>query len=115
MKDGLYTGEKGQRSVLETLIALSVGIPGCNGKFQVEADVWNVRLTVEKPIVSLTVKPATPCVHPVFEFRNAPRTLSRVELDARMLSANDYAWDGRTLWLNHTLRHEAALRLTFSE
>ena len=72
-------------------------------------------LSVEKPIVSLTIKPATPCVHPVFEFRNAPRTLSRVELDARMLSANDSAWDGRTLWLNHTLRHEAALRLTFSE
>jgi hypothetical protein len=72
-------------------------------------------LSVEKPIVSLTIKPATACVHPVFEFRDAPRTLSRVELDERMLSANDYAWDGRTLWLNHTLRHEAALRLTFSE
>jgi hypothetical protein len=72
-------------------------------------------LSVEKPIVSLTIKPATPCVHPVFEFRNAPRTLSRVELDARILSANDYAWDGRTLWFNHTLRQEAALRLTFSE
>ncbi len=72
-------------------------------------------LTVTKPIVSLMIKPPTPCVHPVVEFRNAPRTPSRVELDARVLSADEYAWDGRTLWLNHTLRNEAALRLTFSE
>jgi hypothetical protein len=72
-------------------------------------------LTVEKPIVSLTIKPTTPCVHPVFELQGAPKMLSRVELGSRVLAANDYAWDGRTLWLNNTLRDEAPLRLTFSD
>ena len=72
-------------------------------------------LTVEKPVVTLTIKPTTPCVHPVFELQGAPKILSRVELDSRVLAAGEYAWDGRTLWVNHTLRHEAALRLTFSE
>ncbi len=41
--------------------------------------------------------------------------LARAELGDRVLSANDYAWDGRTLWLNITLRDEATLRLTFRD
>jgi hypothetical protein len=35
--------------------------------------------TVEKSVVSLTITPSTPCIHPVFEFQDAPKTLSRVE------------------------------------
>ena len=46
-------------------------------------------LTVENPIVSLTITPSTPCVHPVFELQNAPQTLSRVELNGRELAATD--------------------------
>jgi hypothetical protein len=72
-------------------------------------------LTVEKPVVTLKVKPATPCVHPVFELQGAPKVLSRVELNGRKLTATDYAWDGHTLWLNTTLPHETTLRLTFSD
>jgi len=72
-------------------------------------------LTVEKPIVSLTITPTTACVHPVFELQGAPRTLSRVEVESRVLAANDYAWDGRTLWLNATLREETAVRLVFGD
>ncbi len=70
-------------------------------------------LTVEKPVVTLKVKPATPCVHPVLELYEAPKTLARVELNGRELTATDYAWDGHTLWLNTTLRGEATLRLAF--
>jgi hypothetical protein len=72
-------------------------------------------LAVEKPEVTLCLKSATPCVHPVFELEGAPKALSRVELDQRVLGANDYAWDGRTLWINATLRHETKLRLKFGE
>jgi hypothetical protein len=72
-------------------------------------------LAVEKPEVTLCLKPATPCVHPVFELEGAPKALSRVELDQRILGANDYAWDGRTLWINATFRHETTLRLKFGE
>lgn len=71
-------------------------------------------LTVEKPIVSITITPPTPCVHPVFELQNAPKTLSRVELNGRELAATDYAWDGRVFWLNATLRKQAQLRLQFA-
>jgi hypothetical protein len=70
-------------------------------------------LTVERSTVSITIKPATPCVHPVFELHQAPQTFKHVELNGRVLAANDYAWDGRTLWLNTTLRHETTLRLVF--
>ena len=72
-------------------------------------------LTVEKPIVSLMITPSTSCVHPVFELLNAPKTLSRVELDGRELAASDYAWDGHVLWLNTTLRSATTLRLKFAE
>ena len=72
-------------------------------------------LTVEKPIVSLTITPSTPCVHPVFELHQAPKTLTRIELNGQALAAHDYAWDGRTLWLNTTLRGETSLRLMFGE
>ena len=72
-------------------------------------------LTVENPIVSLTITPSTPCVHPVFELQNAPQTLSRVELNGRELAATDYAWDGHTLWLNAMLRNATLLRLKFGD
>ena len=71
-------------------------------------------LTVEKRVVTLTIKPTTPCVHPVFELQNAPRTLSSVELNGRELTATDYAWDGRVLWLNATLREQTQLWLEFA-
>jgi hypothetical protein len=71
-------------------------------------------LTVEKSEVTLTIKPNTPCVHPVFELNEAPKTLSRVELNGRELAAADYAWDGRVFWLNATLRKQAQLRLQFA-
>jgi hypothetical protein len=72
-------------------------------------------LTVEKPVVSLTITPTTPYVHPVFELQNSPKTLSRVELNGRELAATDYAWDGRVFWLNATLRKQAQLGLMFHD
>jgi hypothetical protein len=72
-----------------------------------------MRLVVEEPTVSIKIKPATPCVHPVFELQAAPKTLARVELAGRVLDAKDYAWDGQTLWINATLAQEAELRLAF--
>ncbi|MCU0959107.1 MAG: hypothetical protein MUF48_03300 [Pirellulaceae bacterium] len=74
-----------------------------------------IRLVVESPTVTIIVKPATACVHPVFELTAAPRTLKQLELGGRPLAAKQYAWDGHTLWLNCTLREETALRLTFGD
>ncbi len=72
-----------------------------------------MRLVVEEPTVSIKIKPATPCVNPVFELQAAPKTLARVELANRLLGANEYAWDGQTLWINTTLTQDAQLRLVF--
>ena len=74
-----------------------------------------MRLVVDEPVVTIQVKPATPCVHPVFELDGAPKTLARVELAGRLLDGKEYAWDGRTLWLNATLTRDTALRLVFSD
>lgn len=71
-------------------------------------------LTVAEPIVSLTITLTTPCVHPVFELQDAPKTLSRVKLNGSELNATDYAWDGRVFWLNATLQKQAQLRLEFA-
>jgi len=54
-------------------------------------------------------------VHPVFELRGESKTMSRIELNRRALTAKDYAWDGQTLWLNSTLRQDTTLRLTFGD
>ena len=73
-----------------------------------------IRLVVEAPTVTITVKPTTACVHPVFELDAAPAVLSRVELGGRLLDASEYAWDGRLLWFNDTLRDETRIKLTWS-
>lgn len=72
-------------------------------------------LSVEKPVVTLMINPSTPCVHPVFELQNAPKTLAVVELNGRPLAATEFAWDGHVLWLNATLRSATTLRLKFAE
>jgi hypothetical protein len=74
-----------------------------------------MRLVVEAPIVTITVKPTTACVHPVFELDHSLNTLSTVELAGRQLDSTEYAWDGHLLWLNSTLRDETSITLTFSE
>jgi hypothetical protein len=72
-------------------------------------------LTLEKPTVSLTIKPTAPCVHPVFEFQGGSRNLKRATWNGRELAATDYAWDGSVFWLNATLREASSLSLQFAD
>lgn len=74
-----------------------------------------IRLVAEAPTVTLKLRPAGVCVNPVFEIRNAPSRLSRVVLNGSSLSRDNWAWDGKTLWLNMTLNEPATLRLAFSK
>ncbi len=73
-----------------------------------------MRLVVEEPAVTIAIKPATVCVNPVFELAAAPKTPARVKLDGRPLDAGQYAWDGRTLWLDATIRRPTVLSLQFA-
>ncbi|MBN1420218.1 MAG: hypothetical protein JXP34_15670 [Planctomycetes bacterium] len=73
-----------------------------------------IRLVVEGPVVIIDLEPRAVCVNPVFELDAAPGTLARVELGGRRLDAKDYAWDGRTLWIDATLKEASQVRLVFS-
>jgi hypothetical protein len=72
-----------------------------------------MRLIAEKPSIGLTMCPSDICVNPVFEIRDAPKRLSRVVLNGSAVAPESYAWDGKTLWLNATLRMPAELRFDF--
>jgi hypothetical protein len=72
-----------------------------------------IRLIVENPTVSITVKPSVRCVNPVFELLGAPRTLSGVAVSGRPLNPKEYAWDGQTLWMNVDMDGSAVVRLEF--
>jgi hypothetical protein len=72
-----------------------------------------IRVIVEAPEVAITIKPGPPCVNPVFEFDGVPRSEARVTLAGQPLEPARYAWDGRMLWLDATIRTPAELRVTF--
>jgi len=74
-----------------------------------------MRLVVEEKHVTMTIKPAPQCVNPVFELAGAPGPLTGVQLAGRALGGNEYAWDGRTLWIGATLVQNTPLRLEFGE
>jgi hypothetical protein len=74
-----------------------------------------VRLIVEDRTVTITIKPAKVCVNPVFELSDAPKKLTRVRLAGRLLDAKEYAWDGKTLWLNATIVSAVPLQLEFAD
>ena len=70
-------------------------------------------LTVENKMVTITIIPAGHCVNPVFELKDAPKTLLAVRLGDRPLPADRYRWDGTTLWLDLNLDRAATLELNF--
>jgi hypothetical protein len=74
-----------------------------------------MRLVVEEKHVTMTIKPAPQCVNPVFELAGAPGPLTGVQLAGRSLGANEYAWDGKTLWIGATLVQHTPLRLEFGD
>ncbi len=72
-----------------------------------------IRLVVDAREVVIVIKPALPCVNPVFELDGAPKGEARVILAGRRLDPTRYAWDGRTLWLDATIAAPTELRIAF--
>jgi len=70
-----------------------------------------IKLVAEAPLITITLHPATVCVNPVFEIRNAPARLSQVILNDSPLPHHEWEWDDRTLWLNLTLREPSSILL----
>ena len=65
--------------------------------------------------VGIKITPKVPCVDPVFEIQNAPKTLECVLADGERLDRTSYAWDGRTLWMEMTVSHPVELQLDFGK
>jgi hypothetical protein len=72
-----------------------------------------IGLAVEGQGVAMVLKPTVPCVNPVFELDPVPGRTVQVILSGRTLASREYAWDGRTLWLDATITTPTELRLTF--
>ena len=72
-----------------------------------------MRLIVENPSVRVTLKPSVRCVNPVFELLQAPKNLVTVSLGDRLMKPTEYAWDGKTLWLDANLDETTTLHLEF--
>jgi hypothetical protein len=74
-----------------------------------------IRLVIEDETVAITIKPAVRCVNPVFEFIRAPGALAGLSLGDRALQPQEYAWDGKTLWLKANIDQPQVVRLQFSK
>jgi hypothetical protein len=74
-----------------------------------------IRLIMEDKAVTITMKSPVPCVDPVFELAEAPKTLASARLGDRRLDAKEYAWDGKALWLGTTIANAVPLRLEFAD
>jgi hypothetical protein len=70
-------------------------------------------LVVDDRNVTIMIKPVAWCVNPVFELKGAPRARLIVKLDDQVLGLKQYAWDGRTLWLNANFDQPKRLQLEF--
>ena len=75
----------------------------------------SIRLVVLDSTVQITVKPTVKCVNPVFELVGAPPALRSVTLGGRALKASEFAWDGKTLWLNTTIDQTETIQLEFAK
>ena len=88
------------------------------GRIELESTVLerrSIRLLVLDPKVQITVRPTVKCVNPVFELHGAPRVLRSIMLGGQVLKSNEFAWDGKTLWLNATIDQTETIHLEFSK
>lgn len=72
-------------------------------------------LIVERNDVKVKINPVEWCVNPVFELKNAPKNLNHIKLGGEVLAANQYAWDGNTLWIKARFNQPQIVDLEFSE
>ena len=74
-----------------------------------------IRLIAEAREVSFTIKPGPPCVNPVFEIDRAPQGQIQVNLGGKPIDRREFAWDGRTLWLDANIQRATVLRIAFGD
>lgn len=78
-----------------------------------QADRRAHRIAASESKVTIRIEPRVPCANPVFELANANGDLNAVAFDELLLGREDYAWDGRVLWLGRDVTRPTTLQLTF--
>jgi hypothetical protein len=92
----------------------SVDLQGATLDFESYApDLRAIRIRVTDTTASVTLKPIARYVNPVLELTKIPGKLQSISLDDHAVAKSDYAWDGRTLWLNVTVEKPVRLSLHF--
>ena len=61
----------------------------------------------------ITLKPSVRYINPVFELSGGSKNLASVVLGNRSLKPAEYAWDGKTLWVNADIDTTTPLKLEF--
>ncbi len=65
--------------------------------------------------VALTVKPGALYVNPVFEWLQPRAGEMELEIDGRPVEHERFAWDGRLLWLNATIKRPTKIRVRWAD
>jgi hypothetical protein len=74
----------------------------------------SIGLIAESSTIAMKVIPDEICVNLAFEIQGACGDLMDVTLDNVGLPRDDWAWDGKTLWINATMVEPKTLQLRFS-
>lgn len=78
--------------------------------------VWNPlnrSFTIDANQVRLELIPNGVCVNPAFDLGQRPGSLTSVQLGGEEVSRENYAWDGKLLWLEAKLTRPSKLRIEF--
>ena len=74
-----------------------------------------IHLVADKPAITVQLKPAVPCVDPVFVIDGTSGQMPAISLNGKRLEAGSFAWDGHTLWLRGRISAESRLELLFGK
>ena len=72
-----------------------------------------IGLVAESRQIRVKLKPENVCVNPVFEIAHASSKLVTVTIEDTVLPEDKWSWDGRTLWLDATVRGSTTLQFQF--
>jgi len=69
------------------------------------------RLIAESPNVEIAIQPTVAIINPVFEIDSPMPKVRSIWLNGEAVRGEDYAWDGRTLWLRSRIEKPVTLAI----
>jgi hypothetical protein len=72
-----------------------------------------LRIQMQGPSAKIQLRPEPICVNPVFEVEGATKENLAIMRDGRRVADDEFAWDGKVLWLDATIGGPTVLELSF--